>query len=115
VVKGPETHHLKVTVRYGLVKRCELTVTKTPGHEGEEIDYTNYTCRPFPMRVTDGCEAENRMFCALWTSAGYVSEIGIGFAAMALVALMIGISTHSRRRRVWRAVAGLILFHGEPL
>ncbi|KAG9316602.1 hypothetical protein JVU11DRAFT_2656 [Chiua virens] len=30
---------------------------------------------------------------------------------MALVSLLIGVSTHSRRRRVWRAVAGLVLLH----
>ncbi|KAG8213916.1 hypothetical protein J3R82DRAFT_10661 [Butyriboletus roseoflavus] len=30
---------------------------------------------------------------------------------MALLALLIGVSTHSRRRRVWRAVAGLLLLH----
>jgi len=101
-----------VTIRYGLVKRCEIQVSHVPGHEGEDIDYTDYVCRDFPLRVADGCEKENRVFCALWTSAGYVSETGIGFAVMTLLALIIGISTHSRRRRVWRAAAGLILCHG---
>jgi len=30
---------------------------------------------------------------------------------MALAALLVGVSTHSRRRRVWRAVAGLVLLN----
>jgi len=109
VLRSPEVVHSRVTFRYGLVKRCELREVKVPGDDNGE--YTNYVCRDFPMRVADGCEKENKVFCALWTSAGYVSEIGVGFAAMALIALIIGVSTHSRRRRIWRAVAGLILFH----
>jgi hypothetical protein len=112
VLKSSDAHHSKVTFRYGLVKRCELREIEVPG---EKVDYTDYICRDFPMRVADGCEKENKLFCALWTSAGYVSETGVGFAAMALIALIIGVSTHSRRRRVWRAVAGLIIFHGESL
>jgi len=34
---------------------------------------------------------------------------------MALFALLIGVSTHSRRRRVWKAVAGLVTFNGAWL
>lgn len=65
------------------------------------------------MRVTDECDKGNRFFCAAWTSARYVSEIGVGFVVMALVALIIGVSTHSRRRRVWRAVAGLVILQSS--
>lgn len=64
------------------------------------------------MRVEDHCEQENSRFCILFTSARYATELGIGFSAMALVALLIGISTHTRRRRIWRAVAGLVALHG---
>ncbi|KIJ68161.1 hypothetical protein HYDPIDRAFT_37724 [Hydnomerulius pinastri MD-312] len=102
----------KITVRYGLMERCERSVISIPGpSKGGKFEYTETECRPFPLRVQDGCEEENRIFCAAWVSAQYFTELGIGFAAMALVALLIGVSTHSRRRRVWRAVAGLVLLH----
>jgi len=50
-------------------------------------------------------------FCTSWTSAGYATELAIGFAALSLVTIVIGVSTHSRRRRIWRAVAGLVILH----
>ena len=56
------------------------------------------------------------MFCAEWTSAGYSAQLGIGFGVLALLALLFGVSTHSRRRRVWKAVAGLVTLNGaSPL
>jgi len=63
------------------------------------------------MRVQDQCEGENKHFCIAFTSARYATELGIGFSAASLVALLIGLSTHSRRRRIWRAVAGLVALH----
>lgn len=93
---------------YGLTERCELTVSELPGN----IAYRNYACRKFPASVTDGCQKDNKAFCAAWTSAGYLDQIAIGFAAISLVAISFGVSTHSRRRRIWRAVAGLLLLQG---
>ena len=74
--------------------------------------YTDFKCRNFPKSVSDHCDEENRLFCAEWTSAGYSAQLGIGFGILALIALLFGVSTHSRRRRVWIAVAGLITLNG---
>jgi hypothetical protein len=96
------------------MERCQRSVVSIPGpSKGGHLEYTDYECRPFPLSVQDKCDDENRLFCAVWTSAHYFTELGIGFAGMALVALLIGVSTHSRRRRVWRAVAGLVILHGK--
>lgn len=95
------------------MERCERSVISIPGSNHGRLEYTDYECRPFPLSVKDKCDDENRLFCAVWSSARYFTELGIGFAAMALVALLIGVSTHSRRRRVWRAVAGLVILHGK--
>lgn len=100
------------TIRYGLTQRCERSFVSIPGPSGR-LEYSDYQCRPFPLGVQDGCDDENRISCAKWGSAQYFTELGIGFAAMALAALLIGASTHSRRRRVWRAVAGLVILHGR--
>lgn len=100
-----------VTVRYGFLRRCESTVFRIPEGGGK---YTGYQCRAFPKRVEDDCEDEHRGFCAAWTTAGYVTELAIGFGATALLAIIFGLSTHSRRRRIWKVVAWLVGFHGKP-
>jgi hypothetical protein len=38
--------------------------------------------------------------------------MAVGFGVMALLSLLIGVSTHSRRRRVWKAVAGFVTVNG---
>ncbi|KAJ3790728.1 hypothetical protein GGU11DRAFT_861162 [Lentinula aff. detonsa] len=112
VVKTPEVLHTQITVRYGLTTLCELKHVNIPGSDNNSrLEYTSYDCRPFPKRVQDGCEEENSGFCAAWTSAGYAVEISIGFAVLALFAILIGVSTGSRRRRIWKAVAGLVALH----
>jgi len=39
--------------------------------------------------------------------------IAIGFSAVALAAIVFGVTTHSRRRRIWKAVTGLVSMAGE--
>jgi hypothetical protein len=103
--------YTKITVKFGLYERCQLTLSEIPSGEGK-ISYKNYECRHFPGSVTDRCEKENRSFCGAWISAGYIDELAIGFASVSLVAILFGVTTHSRRRRIWRAVFGLLLFQG---
>lgn len=81
--------------------------------EGSNIEYSDYKCRPFPARVADACEEENRNFCVLWTTAGYLAELGAGFAVVSCLALVFGVSTRARRRRIWEAVAVLVAMHGK--
>ena len=58
-------------------------------------------------------EEENRNFCVLWTTAGYLAELGAGFAVVSCLALVFGVSTRARRRRIWEAVAVLVAMHGK--
>lgn len=103
-------------VRYGLLERCERqTITFPAPGNGSKIGYTQFNCRPFPSRQIDSCEHNNRSFCSLWWTAGYSAELGIVFGAAAAFALVVGVTTGSRRRRVWRAVAGLVALHGTLL
>ncbi|KAF8908769.1 hypothetical protein CPB85DRAFT_1308646 [Mucidula mucida] len=109
VVKSAEVFNTKVTTRYGLSQLCETIVSNIPSSDGSDNgQYTKRTCRKFPLRQQDQCETDNSTFCAAWTSAGYAVELGIGFSALSLVAILFGVSTGSRRRRIWRAVAGLV-------
>jgi len=107
VYKSPKLLGIQLTLQYGLNTLCELKEVKT----GDHSKYMDKECRPFPMRVKDGCEENHSGFCAAWTSAGYTAELSIALAALALFAILVGISTGSRRRRIWKAVAGLVALH----
>jgi len=102
--------HTKVTDFYGLSRTCQETVTRlpTPDKNGK-VTYRSYDCRPFPTQAEDHCERENSSFCATWTGASYVDYLTLGFSAVAPLAILFGMSTHSRRRRVWKAMAGLTM------
>ncbi|KAJ7703193.1 hypothetical protein B0H17DRAFT_1194406 [Mycena rosella] len=95
---------------YGLHTVCERLVIQMPGGGPPLVD--KLKCRRFPDardKDIDQCKDENRFFCAAWTSAGYAVELAIGFGALSLATIAIGVSTRSRRRRIWRAVAGIVI------
>ncbi|KAM5533714.1 hypothetical protein V8D89_012587 [Ganoderma adspersum] len=111
VVRLSDIIHKDDIVTYGLSTRCELRVLEIPGPNGGTITYTNYECRPFPMRVQDGCEEENKTFCMIWSTSRYFGELGVGFAVVACLAILFGVTTHSRRRRIWKTASALVVFH----
>ncbi|KAJ6593906.1 hypothetical protein B0H19DRAFT_1092690 [Mycena capillaripes] len=94
--------------KYGLSKACERLVINLPGN-GSRLE--DFKCRRFPTRDEDSCSDENRYFCGAWTSARYAVELAIGFGVLSFVTVLVGVSTHSRQRRIWRAVAGLVVLH----
>ena len=98
---------------YGLASRCELRVMEVPAPSGGTVNYTSYECRPFPKRVEDKCEKENKAFCMIWGTSSYFGELGIGFAVVACLSILFGVTTHSRRRRIWKSASVLVAFHGE--
>ncbi|KAJ6499295.1 hypothetical protein C8R45DRAFT_981885 [Mycena sanguinolenta] len=91
--------------KYGLHQVCQRVAIDLPGG-GTKFERSQ--CRKFPSRDEEDCD-ENGYFCAAWTSAGYAVEIAIGFGALSLVAILVGVSTSARRRRVWRVVAGFVV------
>ncbi|TBU48621.1 hypothetical protein BD309DRAFT_949156 [Dichomitus squalens] len=111
VTKRPDIIHKEVVVSYGLASRCELRVMEVPAPSGGTLTYTSYDCRPFPKRVEDGCEKENKAFCMIWGTSSYFAELGIGFAVVACLAIIFGVTTHSRRRRIWKSASFLVALH----
>jgi len=101
----------KWTVRYGLTKLCTDTVTTFPIGEGRKVRSESHECRVFPSHEHQECNDKNATFCAAWTTAGYVSELAVGFAVVAMLAIVFGLTAHSRRKRIWKAVAWLVAFH----
>ncbi|KAI0070642.1 hypothetical protein K474DRAFT_1667819 [Panus rudis PR-1116 ss-1] len=105
VVQDPD---IPATIHYGLMQRCERRILSIPD---SPLKYTDYKCRPFPARILDACDKENKGFCVSWVTAGYFTELSIGFAVVASLAIVFGVSTHSRRRRIWRVVAAFVAIH----
>ena len=105
--------HDKVIVEYGLNRRCETSYIQLPSPDGSKRTFVGYDCRPFPMREADGCDKGNKKFCMIWGTAGYFGELGIGFAIVACLAILFGVTTHSRRRRIWKSASVLVALHGE--
>ncbi len=101
-----------LTVESGLMRSCEYQAVRLPVGGGSKIEYSDYRCRSFPARVKDACEKENQSFCVMWTTAGYLSELATGFGAVSTLAIVFGVTTHSRRRRIWKTIAGLVALHG---
>jgi len=100
----PDILSIRTTVYYGFIERCEKT-------EFPDRDST-LDCREFPIKDADGCDRRYGSFCTLWSTASYVSYLAIGFGAVTCVAIVFGVSTHSRRKRIWKAIAVLIALHG---
>lgn len=81
-------------------------MTKFPDHD------QSTECRPFPTKDSDACDRTYRSFCTLWSTASYFSYLAIGFGAVTCAAIVFGVSTHSRRKRIWKVLAATIAFHG---
>jgi len=97
--------------RYGLLEVCERSILDMPGPGGNgKIRWTSENCREFPTTKYDQCEDKNRPFCTAWLSARYSAALSFVFGAAAALGLVFGVTTHSRRRRVWKAIAGLVVF-----
>jgi len=106
VVKYKEVLYTTVTVFYGLTQRCQLQITQT---DDGKLSYRNYECRKFPTPETEYCDKdEYKYICTAWSSAYYLDQIALGIGAVALVTVLFGVTSHSRRRRIWKTVAGLL-------
>jgi len=106
VVQYTELFYTRVTISFGLSQRCQLMITETS--DGKFV-YRSYDCRKFPTVQDDHCNKdEYKHFCAAWTSAFYLDQVALGLGAISLVTVLFGMTTHSRRRRMWTSVAGLL-------
>ncbi|KAF8335902.1 uncharacterized protein EI90DRAFT_3014497 [Cantharellus anzutake] len=109
---------------YGLYRRCETRLVVEPYHATDpkpsnstispplhNVMTAAYICTPFPPRSV--CEREGEGFCIAWSSAGYLSQLGLVLVMVALFTLMIVniVSSRARRRNAWRFVSFLVGLH----
>jgi len=100
----PKVFDVQTTIYYGFTERCQ----RSEFPDGD----ISLKCRLFPTKDSDACDQTYRSFCTLWSTASYISYLAIGFGAVACTAIIFGVSTHSRRKRIWKVVAVLIALHG---
>ena len=112
LVRYLDEKNVETTITYGLSRLCLLKVTQPTNATSE---YMDLECRPFPSKVLDDCEKENAQFCVAWKSARYCVVLAAWCASAVLCAIVFGVSTRSRRRRIWRVVVTLLLLHGSSL
>ena len=111
VVKYKEVLYTTITVFYGLSQRCQLQITQT---DDGKLSYRNYDCRRFPTPENEYCDKDEYKYpCAAWSGANFFDQAALGFGVVALLAVLIGVTTHSRRRRTWKIVAVLVFLAGE--
>ena len=96
---------------YGLSQRCQLQITQT---DDGKLSYRNYDCRRFPTPENEYCDKDEYKYpCSAWSGAYFLDQAALGFGVVALVAVLFGVTTHSRRRRIWKYVAVLVFLAGE--
>ncbi|KAL4895485.1 hypothetical protein BDV59DRAFT_155875 [Aspergillus ambiguus] len=78
---------------YGLHRRCSSLTD---------------TCESFPQR--DDCHGEDRYFCSIWRSVGFLMSFAVVLEGMALVAYVIVLSGGKRLRESgWKILSLLII------
>jgi len=109
-------------VDYGLYRRCETRLIAEPYQIRPHLLAVNdkpdgglvpaYVCTPFPPRSV--CRHDGESFCIAWWSAGYLSQIGLVLATLALFTLMLVVIVSSRagRRNAWKFISVLVGLHG---
>ncbi|KAF8893344.1 hypothetical protein BD779DRAFT_1505702 [Infundibulicybe gibba] len=108
VVRYPEVIGTRITLSYGLLQLCELKVIRVNLPSSAEP----HASHMHTSRGHEACDGAGKPFCMRWSTAGYAEMVAVGCAALALFSILLGVTTHSRRRRVWKAVAGFVFLHG---
>lgn len=86
------TNHDPIRITYGLHKRCSSITGK---------------CEPFPQY--EDCHGEDRYFCSIWRSTGFLVNFSIMFELACIVAyITILAGGRGVRESGWKILAGLL-------
>jgi hypothetical protein len=97
-----ETNHgSTIHVTYGLHRRCSNT-------DPIVLSTSSLHCRPFPE--DSDCGSENRYFCSMWRSVGFLMSFAVVIEGMTIAAfLILIIGGKQRREQGWGVMALLAL------
>lgn len=81
---------------YGLHKRCSSL---------------SHTCEPFPQY--EDCQGDNRSFCSMWRTVGFLMSFAVVIEGMTLIAyLVILVGGKQKRESGWKILSTLLLLAG---
>ena len=94
-----ETNHgTYIHSTYGLHRKCSNTENV--------LSTTSLHCRPFPNDHDHDCSGENRYFCSMWRSVGFLMSFAVVIEGMTIAAFVILIvGGKQRREQGWGVMA----------
>ncbi|KAI9736477.1 MAG: hypothetical protein M1818_005987 [Claussenomyces sp. TS43310] len=96
-----------ITYTYGLHEACSsIHLTDAPATGPPKI-----RCRPFPEPAD--CHGEDRYFCSLWRSTGFLMSLAAVLELVVLVAFVVILAGgKEKRQRGWKLMTGSLLAVG---
>ncbi|MCJ1244626.1 hypothetical protein MMC30_001825 [Trapelia coarctata] len=86
----------RIHYTYGLHKRCS--------------SFT-HTCTYFPQ--DEDCHGEDRYFCSMWRSVGFLMSFAVVMEGMTLIAFLVVIAGGKQKREQgWKILSGMLLLAG---
>ncbi|MCJ1362865.1 hypothetical protein MMC16_001971 [Acarospora aff. strigata] len=81
---------------YGLHKRCSSLT---------------HTCEPFPQY--EDCHGDNRYFCSMWRTVGFLMSFAVVIEGMTLIAYLVILAGGKQKRETgWKILSTLLLLAG---
>ena len=88
----PGRHSSPIQISYGLHTRCSSLTG---------------TCSPFPQ--AEDCRGEDRYFCSMWRSVGFLMSLTVVFELACLVGFaVVLLGGRQKHENGWRMIAGLL-------
>ena len=94
-----ETNHgTYIHYTYGLHRKCSNT--------GDPLSTTSLHCTPFPR--SNDCRGDDRYFCSMWRSVGFLMSFAVVIEGMTIAAFVILIMGGKQRREQGWGVMALL-------
>lgn len=91
-----------IRVSYGLHQRC----TNIPAGPGE-LQISEMHCTPFPQY--DECHGEDRYFCSMWRTTGFLMNLTVIMEVACLVGFAVVIlGGRQNRESGWKILSGML-------
>jgi hypothetical protein len=102
-----QNHHTHIHYTYGLHRRCSTTNVHLTSPSSPLTTHEHLNCVSFP-RSTD-CHGEERYFCSMWRSVGFLMSLGVVIEGMTIAAFIILLLGGKQRREKGWAVLSIMV------
>ncbi|KAK5070490.1 hypothetical protein LTR64_000161 [Lithohypha guttulata] len=95
-VVGHGKHTSHIHKQLGLHKQCSNTASISPSSSHHHSSENDIHCTPYP-RYSD-CHAEDRYFCSMWRSVGFLMSFAVVLEGMTIAAFVVLILGGKQKR-----------------